>query len=63
MEEQNLTSNWGGKREGAGRPKGAKQKSPKKPKKEYVCTFNVRCTSFIQKQKLEEYWQIIKHLQ
>ena len=51
--------NWGGKREGAGRPKGAKQA---KPKKEYVCNFHVRCTSLEQKQKLEEYWQIIKNL-
>lgn len=52
-------SNKGGKREGAGRPKGSVQKTPKK---EYVCTFYARCTSFEQKQKLEEYWKILKNL-
>lgn len=49
----------GGKREGAGRPKGAEQKAPKK---EYVCNFHVRCTSFKQKELLEAYWQTIKNL-
>ena len=62
MKEQNLTSNRGGARPGAGRPKGAKQKAPKKPKKEYVCSFNVRCTSQEQYDKLKAYWQIIKNL-
>lgn len=52
----------GGKREGAGRPKGATQKAPKKPKKEYVCNFQVRCTSFKQKELLEEFWKTIKNL-
>lgn len=61
-EEQNLTSKRGGKREGAGRPKGAVQKAPKKPKKEYVCNFHVRCTSLRQKELLEEFWKTIKNL-
>ena len=60
MEEQNLTSRRGGKREGAGRPKGAKQKSPKQPKTEYVCNFHARCTTQEQYDKLKSYWQIIK---
>ena len=61
-EENSKGSGRGGARPGAGRPKGAKQKTPKKPPKEYVCTFHVRCTSFAQRQKLKEYWQIIKNL-
>ena len=61
MEKQNLTSTRGGRREGAGRPKGAVQKAPKKPKKEYVCTFYARCTTFEQHEKLKAYWQTIKH--
>ena len=60
MEE--TKSNRGGKREGAGRPKGATQKAPKKPRKEYVCTFYARCTSFKQKELLEAYWTTIKNL-
>ena len=60
MEEKKSTR--GGKREGAGRPKGATQKAPKKPKKEYVCTFHVRCTSFAQREKLKECWKLIKDL-
>lgn len=55
MEQSKSTR--GGKREGAGRPKGATQKAPKK---EYVCTFYARCTSFEQKRKLEEFWKELK---
>ena len=62
MNEENLTkSTHGGKRSGAGRPKGAKQKAPKKPSKEYVKTFYVRCTSYEQYDKLKAYWEIIKN--
>ena len=61
--EQEKKSNKGGKREGAGRPKGAVQKSPKKPQKEYVRTFSVRCTTYEQYEKLKAYWQTIKHEQ
>ncbi len=53
--EKKLTR--GGKREGAGRPKGAVQKAPKK---EYETTFQVRC-SFKQADKLKAYWQTIKY--
>ena len=58
MEKQNLTSNRGGKREGAGRPKGAVQKAPKK---KYDTTFQARC-SFEQHALLSAYWKTIKHL-
>ena len=61
--EKEIKSTRGGKREGAGRPKGAVQKSPKKPKKEYVCNFNARCTSYKQYELLKAYWQTIKHLE
>ena len=54
--EEEKKSTRGGKREGAGRPKGAVQKSPKKPKKEHVCTFYVRCTSHKQYELLKAYW-------
>ena len=52
-------SNRGGKREGSGRPKGAKQKAPTI---EYECNFHVRC-SYAQREKLKAYWQTIKHEQ
>lgn len=58
--EQEKKSTRGGKREGAGRPKGAKQKAPSKPKIEYECNFHVRC-SFAQREKLKAYWQTIKN--
>ena len=58
MEEQNLTStNWGGKRQGAGRKKGSLQKAPKI---EYECNFHVRCSKK-QRELLKAYWQTIKH--
>lgn len=56
MEQQK--SNWGGKREGAGRPKGAKQKAPKVNPE---TNFHVRC-SFAQREKLKAYWKIIKDM-
>ena len=57
MEQEKPTSGRGGKREGAGRPKGAVQKAPKK---KYDTTFQKRC-SYKQAKKLEAYWQTIKH--
>lgn len=57
MEQEKLTSGRGGKREGAGRPKGAIQKSPKKS---HETNFHVRC-SIAQREKLKAYWQTIKH--
>lgn len=57
MEQERQTSGRGGKREGAGRPKGAIQKTPKK---EYETTFQVRC-SYKQADKLKTYWQTIKY--
>lgn len=59
MEQKKSTH--GGKREGAGRPKGAKQKTPYK-RKEYECNFHVRC-SFAQREKLKEFWRIIKDVE
>ena len=59
MDEQNLTSKRGGKRPGAGRPKGATQKAPKKPKPE--TNFHVRC-SLEQRELLKSFWQTIKNL-
>lgn len=59
--EQEKKSTKGGKRPGAGRPKGAIQKAPKKPKKEYVKSFNARCTSEAQYEKLKAFWQTIKN--
>lgn len=56
--EQEKKSNYGGKREGAGRPKGSAQKTPKK---EYVRVFSTRCTSEAQYEKLKAYWQTIKN--
>ena len=55
MDQQKTTR--GGKRAGAGRPKGATQKAPKK---EYETTFQVRC-SYKQADRLKTYWQTIKH--
>lgn len=57
--EQEKKPTRGGKREGAGRPKGAKQKTPSK-KTEYECNFHVRC-SFAQREKLKAFWQTIKN--
>lgn len=54
--EQEKKSTKGGKRPGAGRPKGAVQKAPKK---EYETTFQVKC-SFAQREKLKAFWQTIK---
>ena len=48
----------GGKRPGAGRPKGAVQKTPKK---EYLGVFSVRYTSESQFEKLKAYWETIKN--
>lgn len=57
MEEEKNT-NWGGKRPGAGRPKGATQKAPKvKPE----TNFHVRC-SFEQRELLKSFWKTIKNL-
>ena len=55
MEEKKSTR--GGKREGAGRPKGALQKTPKV---EHECNFHVRC-SYAQRDKLKAYWKTIKY--
>ena len=55
MEEKKSTK--GGKREGAGRPKGALQKTPKV---EHECNFHVRC-SYAQRDKLKAYWKTIKY--
>ena len=60
MEQEEKKSTHGGKREGAGRPKGAVQKAPKKPKIEHETNFHVRC-SFAQREKLKAYWQTIKN--
>lgn len=62
MNEQDNFNNWGGKRPGAGRPKGAKQTTPAKPKKEYIKTFYVRCTSTKQYDLLKSYWETIKDI-
>lgn len=51
-------SNRGGKREGAGRPKGAKQKEPTI---KHETNFHVRC-SFEQRELLKAYWKTIKNL-
>ncbi|MBR5202369.1 MAG: hypothetical protein IKW45_03805 [Clostridia bacterium] len=61
--ETEKKSNHGGKRPGAGRPKGSKQTTPAKPKKEYVCSFHVRCTSQKQYELLKSYWQTIKNIE
>lgn len=58
--EQEKKSNYGGKREGAGRPKGAKQKTPLKSETAYECVYSVRC-SFAQREKLKAFWQTIKN--
>ena len=55
MEQQKPTH--GGKREGAGRPKGALQKNPKIS---HETNFHVRC-SYAQREKLKAYWQTIKN--
>ena len=57
MEQQK--SNHGGKRPGAGRPKGALQKAPKI---KHETSFYVAC-SHEQKAKLKAYWQTIRHEQ
>ena len=56
--QQEKKSNYGGKRAGAGRPKGAAQKTPKK---EYLGVFSVRYTSEAQHEKLKAFWQTIKN--
>lgn len=56
MNEENLT-NWGGKREGAGRKKGSLQKAPKVNPE---TAFHVRC-SLKQRELLKAYWKTIKH--
>ena len=38
------------------------EEEPKKPKKEYVCTFHVRCTSFEQRERLKEFWKLLKEM-
>ena len=55
MEEKKSTK--GGKRPGAGRPKGALQTTPKiNPE----TNFHVRC-SYAQRDKLKAYWKTIKY--
>lgn len=56
MEQQKTTR--GGKREGAGRPKGALQKAPKI---KHETNFHVRC-SLKQRELLKAYWQTIKNM-
>ena len=55
MEEKKSTR--GGKREGAGRPKGAKQTTPTVNAE---TNFHVRC-SYAQRDKLKAYWKTIKY--
>lgn len=57
MEQQK--SNHGGKRPGAGRPKGALQKAPKI---KHETSFYVAC-SHEQRAKLKAYWQTIRQEQ
>ena len=57
--EQEKKSSRGGKRDGAGRPKGALQKAPKVNPE---TNFHVRC-SYKQHELLKAYWQTIKHLE
>ena len=52
MNEQDNFNNWGGKRAGAGRPKGAAQK---KPKIKHETSFYVRCSKK-QHNLLRAYW-------
>ena len=56
--EQEKKPTKGGKRPGAGRPKGAVQKAPKK---EYARVFSTRCSTEAQYEKLKAYWQTIKN--
>lgn len=56
--EQEKKTNKGGKRPGAGRPKGSIQKTPKK---EYFKIFSTRCTTEDQYEKLKAFWQTIKN--